>query len=254
MKSDTFYFPHDYNAIHDPKITKLRMKYGMEGYGVYWALIEQLYNNANALQLDCECIAFELRVDASVVQGVITEFDLFEIDAQEFGSLSVERRLSKREAISKKRSANASKRWESSKKSDASAMQVHTESDANAKQIYAKEKKGKEKKRKESKVNTQQVEFGTFWDVYDLKVDRAKCESKWKRMSDEQRTDAIEYAKRYREHHEKVNKMEFLPRPLTYLNGQRWKDEQMPYENLLNLGSNAGKEWKFDEQGNLIIP
>ena len=37
------YFPHDSNARNDIKLIKLRSKYGYEGYGVYFALIELWY-------------------------------------------------------------------------------------------------------------------------------------------------------------------------------------------------------------------
>lgn len=33
------YFPHDSNARNDAKILKVRMKYGAEGYGVYFMRI-----------------------------------------------------------------------------------------------------------------------------------------------------------------------------------------------------------------------
>ena len=36
------YFSHDANARVDPKIIKLRMRYGMEGYGIYFAILEMM--------------------------------------------------------------------------------------------------------------------------------------------------------------------------------------------------------------------
>lgn len=40
--ADSFYFQHDYDAGFDSKIMKLRAKFGAEGYGAYWLMIEQL--------------------------------------------------------------------------------------------------------------------------------------------------------------------------------------------------------------------
>ena len=34
------YFKHDSNANMDSKLKKLRMRYGMQGYGVYWYCLE----------------------------------------------------------------------------------------------------------------------------------------------------------------------------------------------------------------------
>ena len=117
------------------------MKLGMEGYGIFWAIIESLYNNANALRLDCECIAFDLRVDLFKVEWLIKESGLFVIDGECFKSKSIEERLLKRGEKSKKASESAKKRWEN----HANAMQTH--SDGNA----IKESKGKENKVKEIK-------------------------------------------------------------------------------------------------------
>lgn len=42
MKKDAYYFSHDSNARHDPKIGAVRSNYGWAGYGLYWAVIEVL--------------------------------------------------------------------------------------------------------------------------------------------------------------------------------------------------------------------
>lgn len=134
---DTFYFSHDYNARQDDKIKRLIMKHGLLGYGIYWAIVENLYNNANALRLDCELIAYEMRTSENVIDSIINEFDLFVIDGDNFGSLSIERRLNERNEKSKKARDSANSRWEKLK-NDANALQ--TQSECNA----IKEMKGKE--------------------------------------------------------------------------------------------------------------
>ena len=42
MKKDAYYFSHDANAQDDPKCMLLIDQMGMEGYGIYWGLIEKL--------------------------------------------------------------------------------------------------------------------------------------------------------------------------------------------------------------------
>ena len=137
MAKDTFYFSHDYNPRADEKIKLLIRKHGFLGYGIFWAIIEDLYNNANALRTDYEGIAFDLRVDTNIVKSVINDFDLFIIKDDFFGSLSVQRRLDERNEKSKKASNSANYRWNKSK-DDANAMR--TQCDSNA----IKERKGKE--------------------------------------------------------------------------------------------------------------
>ena len=142
-KDNTFYFSHDYNSRSDVKIQKLIAKKGYLGYGLFWALIENLYNNANALPLDYDVIAFELRTDEDNIKSIINDFDLFIVNGDFFGSNSVQRRLDERDLKSKKARESANNRWNKNKE-NANALQ--TKSDSNA----IKESKVKESKVKEN--------------------------------------------------------------------------------------------------------
>ena len=133
MPKDTFYFSHDYNARNDEKIKRLIRKHGMQGYGVVWSIVEDLYNNANALRLDYDGIAYDLRSDSDTVFSVINDFDLFVFDVNTFGSLSVQKRLDERNDKSIKARESANKRW-----NNANALQPQSDSNA------IKERKGKE--------------------------------------------------------------------------------------------------------------
>ena len=136
------------------------MRWGMQGYGVYWAIIEDLYQNANAMRPHYESIAYELRVQSEMVQSILNDFDLFVFDGDNFGSLSISRRMQDRVNKSAKARESAFKRW-----NDATAMRTH--SDRNA----IKERKGKEKKRKESKVNNPAIAGGTGESSKDFELD-----------------------------------------------------------------------------------
>ncbi len=144
-KKDSYYFSHDYNARNDEKIKRLIRKHDYLGYGLWWAIVEDLYNNANALQIDYEGIAYDLHTNPDIIKSIINDFDLFVIDGDTFGSLSVERRLNERYKKSVSARESAEKRWERYRK-DANALQTHSESNA------IKEKKGN--KIKEKKVYT----------------------------------------------------------------------------------------------------
>jgi hypothetical protein len=111
MRKETFYFSHDYNARTDAKIKNLIRKHNMFGYGVYWAIIEDLYQNNNVLPLDYDLIAYELRTEQDLIKSVIEDFDLFTIKDNIFGSISVEKRLLERDNKSKVAKDNARKRW-----------------------------------------------------------------------------------------------------------------------------------------------
>lgn len=165
MTKETFYFSHDYNARSDEKIKKLIYRHGYEGYGIYWAIIEELYQNANAMQLECERIAFELRTDKERIASIVQDFDLFEIDGEFFHSPSVQKRLDMRNSKSQKASESAKKRW-----NNANAMRTHSEGNA------IKESKVKENKVKfipptidELKKEFPELDSQRFHDFYTSK-------------------------------------------------------------------------------------
>jgi len=148
---ETFYFSHDYNTRSDAKIKKLIQKHGYFGYGIFWCLVEDLYQNANALQTDYESIAYEYRTQIDIIKSIINDFDLFVINNDFFGSLSVERRLNERNQRSIKARESANYRWS---KCERNANAMRTQSDSNAiKERKVKESKGKESKGKEKKEN-----------------------------------------------------------------------------------------------------
>jgi hypothetical protein len=113
------------------------------GYGIYWAIVEDLYQNANALPTDYEGIAFDIRSDSETVKSIVNDFDLFKVEADLFGSLSVQRRLDEREQKSTKARNSAYKRWNV----DANALPPQSEGNA----IKGKERKGKDIKEKEKR-------------------------------------------------------------------------------------------------------
>lgn len=142
MNKETFYFSHDYNSRNDVKIKKLLSKHGLLGYGIFWAIIEELYNNTNVLPLDYDTISYDLRIDKNVLISVINDYDLFVFDDNTFGSLSVERRLKEREKRSQNARESVLKRWNKVKE-NTNVLQSNNEPNT-IKEIKGKEIKGKD--------------------------------------------------------------------------------------------------------------
>ena len=115
---DTYYFAHDYNARNDEKILKMIQKYGWESYGLFWAIIEKLYEAGGFLEKDYDCIAFDLRTDSERIANVI-ESGLFEFRNEKFYSKSVNARLIARKGKSEMARQSAFFRWNKIKKEDA---------------------------------------------------------------------------------------------------------------------------------------
>ncbi len=156
---EAYYFSHDSNARHDPKITAMRSVYGPEGYGWYWMLVEMM-RESEGYRLDMQgkytwnAFASQLQTDsiriAEFVQDCISEFELFESDGEHFWSASLNRRMELRDQKSEVRRKAAKARWDKEKKGstvesdNATGMHLHSNSTANAMQ-------GKESKRNKSK-------------------------------------------------------------------------------------------------------
>lgn len=114
----TNWFPHDSNARNDEKLVRLLMKHGAAGYGVYFMILERLCEDTNYMSVkDYNMIAFNFRVDASLVKSVVEDFGLFVFtdDGKYFYSESFTRRMGIKDGVKTKRSAAGKKgnsvRW-----------------------------------------------------------------------------------------------------------------------------------------------
>ena len=161
------YFSHDYDAREDEKIQELLFSLKMEGYGVYWSIVEMLYKNDGYLQLNYERIAYALHTHSDTIKAVINDFDLFKVDGENFTSTSVLHRIKLRKGKSATARKAAKIRWGKEKANDANALQTQCDSNAK-KKSKVKETKEKESKVKESKVNYpwDELEFSQIWEFW----------------------------------------------------------------------------------------
>ena len=164
------YFPHDYNSKLDYKIVKLRAKHGMAGYGVYWAIVEEIYAHRNRLPKDISVLSFIIGVDEPLIESVLNDFDLFQIEGDYITSRSIAKRLEIREQKSEKYKTNAQKRWQN----NAIAMQLHSENDTMADKVKDKVKvkvkdKVKDKEKLNIKLNTNIESNFKNWTTHNFK-------------------------------------------------------------------------------------
>ena len=114
---ESFYFSHDSNARNDVKILKLRRNLGLEGYGIYWCIVETLRDSQNyTLPKSCiEDISFALNVSTDKVSSVINDYDLFIVDEDSFFSERLVRSMEQYKALKEKKSRSGKegmkKRW-----------------------------------------------------------------------------------------------------------------------------------------------
>ena len=105
MNKDAYYFPHDSNARNDQRLLKVRMQHGMQGYGIYFGIVEILREQENyTLTLsDIPSLGYDLRVEVEVIEEIVFNYDLFIIEDDRFYSDSLKRRLEKMDEMKQKR-------------------------------------------------------------------------------------------------------------------------------------------------------
>lgn len=120
MAKDAYYFTHDANARHDPKIKSLINKYGIEGYGRFWVIIEML-REATRYKLEdkkyiWEALAEQMKIEVKETRQFIKdcceEFELFTANGTSFYSESLLKRMQRLDEIKEKRRDAALKSWE----------------------------------------------------------------------------------------------------------------------------------------------
>jgi hypothetical protein len=156
MAKDAYYFSHDSNSQDDPKCMILIDQLGMEGYGIFWALIEKLRNETDYRLPIALTGSYAKRWGTSKekVETVIKNYELFTVDDTHFFSERLCRSMQKK-TESARNAANL--RWSNNidnQLANANAMQTHSKGNAVGMRNDAtkgKERKGKESKEKESK-------------------------------------------------------------------------------------------------------
>jgi hypothetical protein len=117
---EAYYFSHDANARQDEKILMLRAEHGWQGYGIFWALVEMMFESSDTSlhHNKIKGIAVSYNIDITVLESVIntciTE-ELFVSDGESFWSDSLIKRKSKYKELKEKKSEagrkGMSKRW-----------------------------------------------------------------------------------------------------------------------------------------------
>lgn len=85
MNKDAFYFPHFSNARNDRKLRRVRKELGIEGYGIYFMVLETLRDQDGfkyPLE-DLDLLAEEFGTSDSKIRTVVCNYKLFEVDESE---------------------------------------------------------------------------------------------------------------------------------------------------------------------------
>ena len=246
MKNNSW-FSHDSNAKDDEKMMFLIEELGLEGYGIYWVLVEKLREEKGykcSLKM-IPILARRYNTTTAKMEAVIHRYDLFQIEEQcFFFSNSLKDRMQIMDNKKENMKALANKRWNKNKElpkpthtdtqSDtqslrkANAMRTHT--DTHTDMHTDTQCIIKEKKRKESIAhfdNASVFSFAEFWEAYEKKKDRYKAEKIYNKLSEQDRQVIKDTIALYIQ---STPEIKFRKFPCTYLNNRSWEDEIVNYD------------------------
>lgn len=110
------YINHKISNRSEYVFRKLIERKGAAAYGVYWYILEELYESGGKMLFEeIEPISKALCVRKDFVASVIKSFSLFQYDSESFWSDEVIEQIEKRQKIKDKRKEAANKRWVSEK-------------------------------------------------------------------------------------------------------------------------------------------
>ena len=194
-----YYFSHDHGARNDPKLLKVRSKYGLWGVGLYWCLVEIMYEQGGSVSLDeIDGIAYDLRVTVEELGGFLdANPDLFTIEDETVTSDSIIRRLDQLKATSDKYRNNARKRWDKKEPQQSNGNAVALDG------------------------------FDSFWDKYHDKTQRRKEDKvpamkKWKRLTKAERGRAVDNIEAYVD---SLSDLKYAQKARTYLDSKSFDNE-----------------------------
>lgn len=193
MSKHTYFFRHDFNAHEDERILDLRMEHGMEGYGVYWLLIELLAASSNyKLEANPKRIAFAHSADPQVVSSVINDFGLFQVEENSFYSKSLTIRMERLDEIKEKRSIAGRKGGKvkaNAKQMPSKCQASESKRQANLSKPLANTSRGEER-REEDRIEDEKREY----DMNEENIIEMKVEDKREEQSAEKVEEQIDKA------------------------------------------------------------
>lgn len=233
------WFKHDSNAHIDAKLKKVKHKYGIVGYGLYWYCIELIAmgvdkNNITfELEEDSETISLEWNLDQLKVQEIMeymVHLNLFELQSGRVTCMKLAKRLddtnSKNPEI-RRLLGDLSGSDSSSNEPNESEL-VGDSPNESAQIRLDKIRLDKKREQKEFKKEIEDL-FTDFWKVYPNRVGKSKALSSWKNTikTSEQAQLVINHVKTRAVFDAQWIKDggQYVPLPATFINQQRWEDE-----------------------------
>lgn len=240
---------HDTDANMDAKLRHLRLKYGMEAYGLYWYCLERIAVNISisniSLELDYDSILISTDTGISIERielmiRYMVDIRLFEQSKGRITCMRIARRLDKSMTSNKlMRELIVKLRHQNDKEISISPDAVMTESGT----IMQEERRGEENilSIPIDSINIDK-DFDKFWSNYPRKENKADALRAFKRLSAPSQQIAIEdVLKRWLRWNDDDKR--YVPGAGKYLRNELWNDpikEGSAWSKARTSGSSSG--------------
>ena len=200
MKKDAFYFPHFCNARHDRKLKRVQKELGIEGYGIYFMLLEILREQTDLRYplSEIDLLADEFGTSEQKVRVVICNYDLFQVDEnQNFFSFKMIIYLQPYFEKSERAREAANKRWNNA---NAYTNAIEMQSVSNASKVKkTKLKENKVNEIKESKIKLREYVFISQSELDKLNSEFLEHEVNWMldKLNDYKASKGVQYKSDY---------------------------------------------------------
>ena len=207
------WFKHDSDASNDAKLKKLRLKYGAQGYGIYWYCLELIARNVEKhnltfeLEHDAELIADDFKLSYDLVQHIMTfmvQIGLFEDTNGIITCLKMANRADE----------YTQQLMRENKKLQLSL--VYAESVPRISEV-------KEEKRIEDNI---QDDFDVFWSNYRNKAKKEYARDCWNKKKPPLDKVLKSLDWQNKQYQWTKDKGQFIPMASTYINQKMWMDEK----------------------------
>lgn len=209
------YYLHDSSSFNDEKITELYLEFGYEGLGLFYTILEKL-----ALQekpIKTKVLKHQLNVGKKLEKcwSFMEEIDLISSNNGETFNKQL-LNFSQKYQVSKEKNAKRIAEWRENQQLSENVTRYEHVSNT---------PKVNKNKVNESKLNNTE-DFDFFWETYNKKVDRVKCEKVWNKLTLDEINKITLSVKKYVDANPDS---QFRKNPLTYLNGKCFNDEIVIY-------------------------
>ena len=237
------WFKHDTDANMDAKLQEVMLDYGLEGYGLYWYCIELIAQGVNGdnltfeLEHDCRIIARNTGSTPQKVEQMMKSFiglGLLNADNGHVFCLKLASRCDDFTAKAVRR--NGIKPLLNQEVGVSPSLSVF---------VPLEEEEEVRKRSKKKEIDNKLYLFDVFWDAYDKKKGRPKCEGLWKKLKGDEIELIFDNLPKYVL---STPVKQYRSNPETWLRNKGWNDEVIINEQINANTTRSGRKESSHER------